>query len=66
MNSKTGLLKSKSQRNIKKKKKEKSEESLHGLCDTIKRNNLCIIVIPEEEREKEQKVEGKREGGVGL
>ena len=25
---------------------------LRELCDSIKRNNICIIVVPEEEREK--------------
>lgn len=32
-----------------KENKFKNEESLHGLCNTIKRNNLCIIMIPEKE-----------------
>lgn len=34
-------------------KRIKTEESQHDLCDTIKRNNLQITGVPEEEREKE-------------
>ena len=51
VNLKTGYLKLSSQRN-KKKKKENSEESLHELWDTIKRNNLHITGAPEREERK--------------
>jgi len=31
----------------------KSEENLQDLCDTIKQINICIMGVPEEERERE-------------
>lgn len=34
------------------KRKKKNEESLWELYDTMKRNNICIMGIPEEEKEK--------------
>ena len=30
----------------------KSEENLQDLCDTIKQINICIMGVPEEERER--------------
>lgn len=39
-----------------KKKKKKSKESLYESWDTIMRNNLCIIGVPERGERKEQKV----------
>ena len=32
---------------MQKQKNEKSEECLHELWDTIKRNNVCILGVPE-------------------
>ena len=39
-------------RKEKKRKKKKSEDSLRNLWDNMKRTNICIIKLPEEEREK--------------
>lgn len=38
------------------KKKKKNKESLYESWDTIMRNNLCIIGVPERGERKEQKV----------
>lgn len=41
----------------KQKEKKKSDESLHNSLDTIKRNSICTMEIPEgEEERKGQKI----------
>ena len=42
-----------SNQNNKKNELKKSEDSISSLCDYIKRSNICIIGVPEEEKEQE-------------
>ena len=42
------------------KRLKRNEESLRELWDNVKRTNICIIGVPEKERERGQKKYSKR------